>query len=157
MDNEMNMPKEGQVENVGADTTEELSGGQEPEKKYSDADVDRIVARKIAAERKKMSKLLNEEQQETEIEKRERDVLKRELRMEAFDKLLERDLPKSLIDILNYNSREECAKSIEVIDTAFKSALRDVFLKEVCIGTPKTGTGSNDDIIRSAFAAKARN
>ncbi len=44
----------------------------EPEKKYTDEDVDRIIAKKIAAERKRMSKLFNDEQQESELDKREK-------------------------------------------------------------------------------------
>ncbi len=65
MNNEM-------IEDVDAAATEDEAGaqpqedGQEQPKKYTDADVDKIVARKIAAERKRVAKLAEAEQQESE-------------------------------------------------------------------------------------------
>lgn len=64
--------------NANAGGVEENPGDQGQERKYTDADVDKIVARKIAAERDKATK-----KHDTELEQRERDVLRRELTMEA--------------------------------------------------------------------------
>ena len=49
------------VDGAGAASTGEQAGSREDqEKKYTDADVDRIVAKKIAAERSKAAKQQNE-------------------------------------------------------------------------------------------------
>ena len=70
---------EGGADGAGASAAEDQEGtqgdqsgsgegepGQEPEKKYTDKDLDRIIAKKIAAERKRMTKLFNDDQQESE-------------------------------------------------------------------------------------------
>ena len=90
MDEEMkNMGAEG-IEEAQAASAEEEAGARgeqdaenqgQTEKKYTDADVDRIVAKKIAAERKRLQRMFEGEQQESEIEKRERDVTRRMQRM----------------------------------------------------------------------------
>ena len=53
------------VETVGAATTDQTAGNAESqaEKKYTDADVDRIIASKLAREREKFSKKQAEEHQ----------------------------------------------------------------------------------------------
>ena len=62
-----------ETEEVGASTTEERDGKeqgsaieQKPEKKYTDADVDRIVSKRLNREREKLSKALGEGQKESE-------------------------------------------------------------------------------------------
>ena len=80
-----------ETEEVGASTTEERDGKeqgsaieQKPEKKYTDADVDRIVSKRLNREREKLSKALGEGQKESELEIRERKVLERELSIEVM-------------------------------------------------------------------------
>ena len=76
---------------------EEQAAQKAPEKKYTDEEVDKIIARKIAAERKRMSKLFADEQQVTEIEQRERNVLLRELKADAKDALIDQGAPLCII------------------------------------------------------------
>lgn len=113
-----------------------------PEKKYTDADVDRIIAKKIAQERNRMQKLFTEDQQESELDKREREVLERELRADARDALEKANLPLSLSKMLDYSSREAFDESYTTLVDAFREAtggyIRNFFKSEV----PKTGTGS---------------
>lgn len=153
------------IENVDAVTTEEQTGAQgneeqEPavEKKYTDADVDKIIARKIAAERKRMSKLFNEEQQESELDIRERNVLKRELRADAKDALIEQGLPSSLANLLNYDSKDDYERSFEEVSTVFREAVQ-LGVKDALRGNVPHGrsNGSSVDMqIREAFTHKAR-
>ena len=158
MGEEMNMTA---VENVEAANTEEQAGvpdtaGEEaPKKKYTDADLDRIIARKIAAERKRMSKMFNDEQQ-SELEERERNVLRRELKADAKDALINEGLPASLADILKYDSKEEYESSLNAVTAAFKNAV-DQAIKDVVRGhTPRRGNPGTGDMIRDAFSPNAR-
>lgn len=128
-----------------------------PEKKYTDADVDRIIARKIAAERKRMSKLFNEEQQESELEIRERNVLRRELMADAKDELIDRGLPSSLAKIMDYSSKESFDQSFKEVTDIFTSAITQGVKNALKGPVPRVGTGSAEDAaLRDAFAPKAR-
>ena len=73
------------VERVEAAATAETAGSAEnqAEKRYTDADVDRIIASKLAREREKFSKQKEAEQQESDFEKRERELIIRELKADA--------------------------------------------------------------------------
>lgn len=149
------------VENVEAATTEEQAGtldtvGEEaPEKKYTDADLDRIIARKIAAERKRMSKMFNDEQQ-NELEERERNVLRRELKADAKDALIQEGLPASLADILKYDSKEEYESSLKTVTAAFREIVRQAVKDSLRGQTPRRGNPSTGDMIRDAFSPNAR-
>lgn len=149
------------VENVEAATTEEQAGtpdtaGEEaPEKKYTDADLDRIIARKIAAERKRMSKMFNDEQQ-SELEERERNVLRRELKADAKDALIESGLPTSLADILKYDSKEEYESSLKAVTSAFREIVRQSVKDSFRGQPPRRGNPGTGDMIRDAFSPNAR-
>ena len=143
--------------------TEEQAGvqsenKQEPEKKYTDADVDRIIAKKIAAERKRMSKLFNEEQQESEIEVRERNVMVRELKADAKDALISDGLPISLANVLNYNSKEDMEASYAEITKVFKEALQQAAIERFRGPVPKASSTvpKGETAIKEAFAPKTR-
>lgn len=156
--------------NVGAAATEETAGAQsketdqgeregvELEKKYTDADVDRIVKKKIANERKRMQKLFEEGQQLSELETRERDVLRRELRLDAMEMLMENDVPMSLLDLLNYDSKESMEKSFKCISEAFRDAVGAEAKKRFAGATPKRyeTADSSNYAIKQAFSPKAR-
>lgn len=149
------------VENVEAATTEEQAGTPDtvkeeaPEKKYTDADLDRIIARKIAAERKRMSKMFNDEQQ-SELEERERNVLRRELKADAKDALIESGLPTSLADILKYDSKEEYESSLKTVTSAFREIVRQSVKDSLRGQTPRRGNPGTGDMIRDAFSPNAR-
>ncbi len=64
-----------------------------------------------------------EEKRIAELEKREKDITTRELRATAKETLAEKNLPKELIDILNYTDAEACNKSIEAVEKAFQTAV----------------------------------
>lgn len=130
---------------------------QKLEKKYTDQDVDRIVSKKIAAERKRMAKLFNEEQQESELEKRERNVLVRELKADAKDALIRDGLPSTLANLLNYGSEEDFKSSYMEVKKIFEDALQ-LALKDTLRGqTPRRGVvSSGDAALRNAFSPNAR-
>lgn len=133
--------------------------GQEPEKKYTDKDLDRIIAKKIAAERKRMKKLFNDDQQESDLDKRERDVLRRELRADAKERLASEGLPVALADLINYSDKEESEKSLDEVTDTFRAAVAQGVKDALKGNAPRVSTGgrtTESDLIRSAFARNAR-
>ena len=56
-----------------------------------------------------------EEKRIAELEKREKDITVRELKATALETLAEKELPKELAEILNYESAETCNASIEAV------------------------------------------
>lgn len=90
------------------------------------------------AEYKKQKKL-------DELAKREKDITTRELRATAYETLAEKNLPKELVDILNYESAETCNKSIEAVEKAFQSAVEKAVNDKLRGGNPpKGGQGNNN-------------
>ena len=153
------------VQDTGTEKTDEKSAedkdkaAAEQEKKYTDSDVDKIVAKKIMRERERMQKLFTGEQQLSDIEKRERDVQRRELKADAKDMLIECGLPCSLAEILNYESREEMEKSLDIVEKCVKAAVQSEIKKAFRGETPKKGDVSAAEIdrekrIRNAFKAR---
>lgn len=142
---------------LGTEQNDSKQTAEAPEKKYTDADVDRIIAKKIAQERNRMQKLFTEEQQESDIEKREREVLKRELRADAVDALEKDNLPRSLSKMLDYSSKEAFDESYTTLTDAFREAtggyIKSMFINDdrFAHGTPRTGTGAPADAARAAF------
>lgn len=160
MDEIMNMGAEG-IEETQAAGVEEQAGAQgeqgsegqeQPEKKYTDADVDRIIAKKIAAERKRMQKLFEGEQQESEIEKRERDVTRRELMADAKDRLIGDELPSSLAEIMNYSDKESFEKSYQDVTAVFREAMQMEYKRRFSSRPPRVGTGSRETPQERALA-----
>lgn len=163
----MNVGAEG-TEKVRAAGTEEQAGSQgeqlsdgqqQPEKKYTDADVDRIIAKKIAAERKRMQKLFEGEQQESELEKRERNVTRRELMADIKDRLIADGLPSSLASVMDYSDKEANEKSYQDITGIFKEALKQSMVQCFSDKAPRVGRGndaSRDIALIKAFAPPKR-
>lgn len=148
----MNMGAEG-VEEAQAASAEEQAGAQgeqvaegkdQPEKKYTDEDLDRIIAKKIAAERKRMKQLLEDEQQESEIEKRERDVTRRELMADTKDRLISEGYPSSLAKIMDYSDEESHEQSYDEVTGIFKEALQDVYKSKFAGPVPKAGNSDRE-------------
>ncbi len=59
-----------------------------------------------------MKQLLEDEQQESEIEKRERDVTRRELMADTKDRLISEGYPSSLAKIMDYSDKESHEQSL---------------------------------------------
>lgn len=138
------------VESVVTAGTEEQAEAQvDLNKKYTDSDVDRIVAKKIAAERSKAAKQQNEE-----LEQREREVLRRELVIEARERLADKQLPSSLVDLMNYGSKEEFEESYDKVTGVFTEVAKPKITGRVP-HNPDSGYASRD-IIAGAFAPPTR-
>ncbi|EOH94836.1 DUF4355 domain-containing protein [Enterococcus pallens] len=79
------------------------------------------LAQMTAEERAQMEE---KKRQEAEAE-RLADITRRELRLEAFEELTERNLPKELIDAVVLTDADACKKSVDSIEKAFRAAVEE--------------------------------
>lgn len=77
-----------------------------------------ITTGKLAREREKFSKQQEAEQQESDFERRERELIIRELKADARDALDAKGLPTCLSKVLRYDSKEAYEESMAGIETA---------------------------------------
>ena len=61
---------------------------------------------------------------EAELNEREKQLIRREVKAMALEKLTERGLPRELADALNCESENECIRSIDRIERAFRQAVQ---------------------------------
>ena len=85
-----------------------------------------------------------EEKRIAELEKREKDITVRELKATALETLAEKELPKELAEILNYESAETCNASIEAVEKAFQNAVGKAVNEKLRGGNPPKGGNSNN-------------
>ncbi|MDC0801534.1 DUF4355 domain-containing protein [Clostridium paraputrificum] len=147
-------------------TSNEQTETNQREKIFTQKDVDKLIQERVAREQAKWEKKVQDERteaeklakmnadqkaeyekqkREDELAKREKDITTRELRATAYETLAEKNLPKELVDILNYSDAEQCNKSIEAVEKAFQSAVEKAVNDKLRGGNPpKGGQGSNN-------------
>ncbi|MEO2506688.1 DUF4355 domain-containing protein [Clostridium paraputrificum] len=147
-------------------TSNEKTETNQSEKTFTQKDVDKLIQERVAREQAKWEKKVQDERteaeklakmnadqkaeyekqkREDELAKREKDITTRELRATAYETLAEKNLPKELVDILNYESAETCNKSIEAVEKAFQSAVEKAVNDKLRGGNPpKGGQGNNN-------------
>lgn len=142
-------------EHAGTPEAENEKPVEAPEKKYSDEDLDRILAGKIARERRKLTESISS-QLAAELDEREHNILKRELRADAQEKLIADGLPPTLADCFNYESKDAFDSSYPSIVKAFKEALAAGINDRVRGYTPRhiSHSSFSGDRISDAFARK---
>lgn len=67
---------------------------------------------------------------------REASITRRELAATAKEQLAEKGLPLSLADVLNYESAEACASSIDAVGKAFQEAVEKAVQERLAGGKP---------------------
>ena len=75
-------------------------------------------------EAEKLKKMNADEKAKYEQDKRSKDITTRELKAQAYETLAEKNLPKELIDALNFSDAETCNASIEAVEKAFQNAVK---------------------------------
>lgn len=150
-------------EEVETVDTEEMAGAQDQEHeevedprkqlKYSDDDVDNIVKRRLAKERKRLAKQHEQDTAVNELDERERAITLRELKADAKDRLIEDDMPTSLAELLNYEDKQSFNKSYEDVTKIFAEAVRVQVAKKLS-HTPRRGEAFKSDPLKQAFARK---
>ena len=145
------------IEEVEAAATEERAGEEtigryDSVKKYTDSDVDKIVARKIKRERDRLKKLFNEEQEVSELEQRENNVRLRELKADAREALAERGLPGILANVLDYSDEESLKKSMDEVSEAFFAAVEHEVKTRISGSVPRKSYGGAGSAAGNAIA-----
>lgn len=60
-----------------------------------------------------------------DLEKREAEITRRELKSQALEMLEQKNLPKSLVDLLNLTDADSCKASIDAVEKAFSQAVQE--------------------------------
>lgn len=138
------------------------------DKTFSQADVDKIVAERLARQQKKFdaekeeaAKLakMNADQKaeyaakkrEEELAAREKSIAEKELRFTALGILEENKLPASLVDCLNLSSADTCSASIEALKKAWPEAVTAAVNNALRSNNPPPYSGGNTQ--KDAFLA----
>ncbi len=143
---------------VAEEANAAVTAQAEDEKLYSQKELDELIeaervtfAEKLA-EAEKLADMTESERADhrrgmldKQLSEREAAVEKRELAIEAIERLDAAGLPRKLGICLNYTGREELDKSFSAVTAAFESALENAVHERVRFRTPKlSGTVSND-------------
>lgn len=129
---------------------------------FKQAELDAIIAKRLAkvqkdmetkiaeakAEGERLAKLSEAERKKAEedanrkkLEDREREITRRELRAGAMEKLAEKGLPKGLAEVLDYTDEDSCDNSLKALETAFRTAV-NAAVEDRLKGNPPGGGGS---------------
>lgn len=109
----------------GQEGSQKDADQHEGERTFTQDEVNDIVQKRLAKERERLSKVFQEEKQVSELEERERNILKRELRADAIEILNKGNLPTRLADLLDYSSEENFNSSMEEVTAIFRAALSE--------------------------------
>ena len=150
---------------------------QGADKAFTQADIDRILAREQAKWKRGQEKAISEARTEAErlatmsaderteaervrreaaIAQREQEITRRELHAQALEELAVRGLPRDLSGILNYKDADACSASIEATDKAFRAAVQSAVDERLRGQLAPKGAGSVSTIDYNAEAQKAQ-
>lgn len=91
-------------------------------------------------------------------EDKEAELIKRELRLDAHNILIERKLDCRILDILDYSDKENCIKSIDTVESILNDALEVAINDRLKGSTPKqsinNATSSLEDEIKKGLGLK---
>lgn len=130
------------VDNKDVNSDEE-KGANVP-KTFTQEEVDNLIKNRLAREKNKWQKQLDDDKTEAEklanmtekqkkeyelekrlkaLEDREKAITQKELEAQAKTTLLDKGIPSELSSFLNYSNADECSKSIDVLSKAFQTAV----------------------------------
>ena len=135
---------------------EERQEGQTSPRTFTEEEVNDIVRKRLNREREKLTKAFEEGTRESDLDERERKILKRELRADTLEKLAENGMPAGLADLVNYDSAEECEKSLATVSAVFNQAVNEAVRGKARQSTPRDGGGytGRPDPLAGAFGLK---
>lgn len=127
------------------------------EKSYSEDEVNEIVQRRLARERKKFNKILDSDEFDKELIKREKAISLREMKADAKEFLSENNIPPVFIDLVNFDDRQKMEDSLKVIENIKNKYIEPWISEEVSKRfsgkTPKISVCNNfkSDPLEQAF------
>ena len=162
----------------------DAEGGEKPAqdatepKTFTQADIDRIIAKETAKWRRQQEEAVNaarteaeklasmsaeqraqaeREAREAELSKREAEITRRELKAQALETLAQKGLPSDLSSMLAYTDADACNASIDAVEKAFRSAVQKGVEERLKGNAPKTGAGAaKTDYAKLAEEASGR-
>lgn len=165
----------GSNDNAAAEQGKETKSTKTPaaeEKKYSDADLDKIINKKFAQWQEKQQKAVDEAQKlatmnATQKAEYERDQLKKELdEYKRKDSLAEMSktarkiladegisIPDELLTVLVTTDAEKTKAAVDGFKTAFKEAVEAAVKERLKGEPPKKGTGGAPSMTKEAIMA----
>lgn len=93
-------------------------------------------AEKLAKMNKEEKAAYMQQKKEKELSDREAVITRKELMAEAKNTLVEKKLPVSLAEVLNYADADTCNKSISAVEKAFQEAVEAAVNERLKGGTP---------------------
>lgn len=135
---------------------EEHQEEQKSLRTFTEEEVNDIVRKRLNREREKLTKAFEEGTRESDLDERERNILKRELKADTLEKLAENGMPAGLADLVNYDSAEECEKSLATVSAVFNQAVNEAVRGKARQSTPRDGGGytGRPDPLAGAFGLK---
>ena len=121
------------------------------EKTFTQDEVNEIVQKRLAKQKESLMKNLENAQQISDIEEREKNLRVRELKADTIEKLAAAGLPADLSKLINYESKEACEESFKTVCETFNSSLGTALKINARQETPKDGDPGHGDPIKSAF------
>jgi flagellar biosynthesis GTPase FlhF len=142
------------------------------EKTFTHADVDAIIAKRLAKEQKDITAKLAaaraegekvatmtaeekakhaREQAEAALAAREAEITRRELRTQALQTLGEKGLPRELAEIADTSDPEKLTASLTAIETVFRAAVEAGVADRLKGAPPKTSAAAPDSAAISAI------
>lgn len=146
-----------ELENVQG--TEEKTGTEDMHqaKTFTQDEVDNIIEKRLARERKKFSGILaGKEPRELELDEREKVVKKREMQINARTLLTEQGIPEEAMELLNYEDDEKLQESIETLKNVIDNSSNKRLEKILKGGNPLKKAPENEPIgdLRGAFGLR---
>ena len=122
---------------------------QTEEKKFTQADVDRIVKERLARQKASREEEINSENKAKaeELEGRELELSRKESRMNCREYLIEKDYPVELLDIFDTGDRKEFESKVEKAASIFAKLRR----RNVPPLASTEGEGNGSSSIAEAF------
>lgn len=108
--------------------------------------------KKQASERMKLEGMTDEQkldyamtQREKALQEREKQLMQKELKNKAVEKLQEKGLPKELADALPYESEVECLNAMDKLEQIFRKAVQQSVDEKLKGKVPASGIGLTTD------------
>ncbi len=125
------------------------------EKLYNQDEVDEIVKKRLSRERKRFDKLLDGDEFDKDLLKREKEITLREMKADAREALSEIDVPPEFFNLINFTDRETMEQSLKVIENIKDEYIQPWIKKEIQERlkgrTPTIGSSHVHDYLEDAF------
>lgn len=130
---------------------QQQTSNTEGNKTFTQDEVNRIVSERLNKEKGKISA-----DREAAYSQKEQELNQRELKLHARETLSEKNMPSELLEVLNYSSKEDLEKSINVIEQVLNKKAEKPQKKPTPTITFPTSGGriTGGDPIRSAMGLK---